>query len=46
MGKMLNPFAGTKYINYAKSVRLYLQKMAELENQPANIGPQDVPRTS
>ena len=46
MGNMLNLFAATRYINYAKSARLYPQKMAKLENQPANIGPQDVPRTS
>ena len=33
MGKMLNLFATTGHINYAKSARLYLQKMAELETE-------------
>ena len=31
MGKMLNLFAATGHINYAKSARVFLQKMAELE---------------
>ena len=31
MGKMLNLFAATGHIDYPKNVRLYIQKMAELE---------------
>ena len=33
MGKMLNLFAATGHINYAKSTRLYRQKMTELETE-------------
>ena len=31
MGKMLNLFAATGHINYAKNARLYLQLMLDLE---------------
>ena len=32
-GQILNLFAATGHINYAKSAKLYLQKMADLETE-------------